>query len=656
MASRDLFFSEAEEMLTLMNNTLVALEKDPEDKKHINEIFRSAHTIKGMAGCEGLTAIQELAHAIEDSLNKLREGEIGVSRELMDTLFSSTDKLEALITAAKNNVPTEDVSSVVDKVKKETPQTPAAALTGAERRTHLRLEDADRTAIEAGQKEGLIAYELVITMKKDSVMMQARASVIVKSLQGKGHIINTERINKGILSGKYGRHFGMFFMTKNPPEAIRSGIESISDVEHVKMSVLPVDEILMGEEKVPKKEQKLEPLKEEIAMPEAREIQSIRVGVNKLDRLMNLVGELVISKIRLNNVLGETESPDIKEVVSRIDRLTQDLQDVATSTRLVPLSTIFNRFQRMVRDSAMEAKKEVSFEISGAEIELDRTILEGITDPLVHLLRNSVSHGIETSDVRKQKGKDPVGILSLSARREKNKVMIEVSDDGAGLDLERIRSVAKEKKLMPEDEINQLSEAQTYWLITRPGFSTKQETDGLSGRGVGMDVAKTVTESFGGRLNIESELGRGSTFTLELPLSMSIIKALLVSIRGHIFAIPLISIVETVRVQTDAIRELQDKEIFNLRGEVVPLIRLDRVLNLQGEEKTTLKREDRGQVVCIVEIGFTKVALAVDSMAGQQDVVVKLLPEYGGKMKGLSGVTILSDGQPCLILDVAGLA
>ena len=697
--SREIFISEAEEMLTLMNNSLVALEKNPGEKKLIDEIFRSAHTIKGMAGCEGLTTIQEFSHAIEDLLNKIREGQIAVSRSLMDIVFSATDKLESLVQAVKKNEPLEDVTAHIeilvkaaenaatemkglaknpepaeeeipekllpktqemeagDKTDESTERVNACEPKGAERRTHLRLEDSDRIAIADGRKEGLVGYELVISMKKTSIMMQARVSVIMKTLQSKGKIINRDRVNKGILSGKFGRHFGLFFMTKKEPSEIRSGIEDISDVERVTMTVLYGDDILTGEQKEAQSSGSEEKkTKNKIkTRDDSRDVQAIRVNVTKLDRLMNLIGELVIYKIRLNNVVEDIESPEVKDVVSNIDRLTQDLQDIATKTRLVPVDSVFSRFQRMVRDSARESGKEINFEISGSDIELDRTILEGITDALVHLLRNAVSHGLESPAQRKETGKNLEGCLKLSARREKNKVMIEVSDDGRGLDPEKIRAMAKEKKLMSEEEIDNLDNEQACWLITKPGFSTKQVADGLSGRGVGMDVAQTVTESFGGRLMIKSELGLGSTFTLELPLSMSIIKVLLVMVSGQKYAIPLTSILETVRVEKDAIRQMRDSAIFNLRGEVLSVVQLREVLNLEADTRPETGATKRGQIVCIVEAGYKKAAIAVDSLVGQQEAVVKILPQYGGKTKGLSGVTILSDGHPCLILDVGGI-
>ena len=669
--SKNLFISEAEEMLTLMNNSLVSLEKNPEDKDLLNEIFRSAHTIKGMAGCEGLTEIQELSHAIEDILRKLRDGEVKLSSGFMDVLFSSTDKLESLVKAVKEGCPLENVSPIVETLKTqkfsdvstedskveegeegEEGEKSEEGEVGAERRTHLRLEDLDRKEIDEGQEEGFIAYELLITMKKDSVMMEPRVLVIVKNLQKKGKVVNHQRITKEILSGKYGRHFGMFFMTNISPEEIKADIEQISDVEHVRLFPVIVDDVLLPKKLSQGEKKKSESKKEEKVVSNAREIQTIRVDVAKLDKLMNLIGELSISKIRLNDVVEDTASAQVKEVVSGIDRLTQDLQNIATSMRLVPMDSVFNRFQRMVRDSAREAGKEVNFEIFGKEIELDRSILNGIVDPLVHLLRNAVAHGIEAPIQRTQMGKDALGQLKLSARREKSKVIIEVSDDGGGLVPEKIRSVAKQKKIMPDEEIDQLNDKQAIWLITRPGFSTVQEADGLSGRGVGMDVVKSMAESFGGRLDIESEVGCGSTFTFELPLSLSIIKALLVDVSGQKFAIPLTSIVETIRLKTEMIRQMKDKEIFNLRGEVLPVVYIDKIFNIQAVPGVS---SGKGQIVCIVEIGFEKIALAVDSLIGQQDVVVKVLPKYGGATKGLSGVTILSDGQPCLILDVAGL-
>jgi two-component system chemotaxis sensor kinase CheA len=523
---KELFISEAEEMLGALNKALVELEKRPGDTELLHEVFRYAHTIKATAASEGETDISDLAHGVEDILSALREERINIKPELMDLLFSSCDILESLL----------------EKIKKK---------------------------------------------KKGKVDIGPSLSKLRAYLE-----------------------------KAQPQDVEREGLEQ-----------------------------------EMIGPGKAEEIQSIRINVGKLDRLMNLVGELVVEKSKLSDLLKDSASLNEKEAVANIERLIWQLQDLAIETRLVPLAVVFERFPRMVRDIAKQEGKEVEFSMTGTGIELDRSILYGITDPLVHLLRNALTHGIETPPERKRAGKPVKGTVNLSARREKNKVILEATDDGKGINLNQVQRLAREMGILSEEDLQKLSEEQLLFLITYPGLTTQSEAKGISGRGVGMDVVRRTVESFGGRLNIVSKVGEGSAFTVELPLSLAIIQALLVGADSQRFAIPLINILETIRLERRKIKLMEKQEIFNLRGEVLPIFHLDELLDTTFSYRN--KKEE--ELLCIMEVGFQKAGIAVDAFLGQQDMVVKPIPKIFGQIKGLSGLAMLRDGYPCAVLDVPGL-
>lgn len=523
---KELFISEAEEMLGSLNRSLVELEKRPEDTELLNEVFRYAHTIKGTAASEGETDISDLAHGVEDILSALREERIHIKPELMDLLFSSCDIFESLL----------------EKIKKK-----------------------KKRKVDIGPS-----------------LSKLRA-----------------------------------YLEKTQPQD-------------------------MGQEDLER---------ETIGPRKAGEIQSIRIDVGKLDRLMNLVGELAVEKSKLLELLRDIKSLEAGEAVANIERLIWQLQDLAIETRLVPLATVFDRFPRMVRDISKQEGKEVEFFMRGTGIELDRSILYGITDPLVHLLRNALTHGIETPAERKQAGKPPKGTVNLSARREKNKVIIEATDDGRGINLDQVQRLASELGILSEEDLQKLSEEQMFFLITHPGLTTQSEAKGVSGRGVGMDVVRKTVDSFGGRLSIVSKVGEGSVFTVELPLSLAIIQALLVVADNQRFAIPLINILETIRLERRKIKLMEKQEIFNFRGEVLPIFHLDELLDM----KVSHSSKKEAELLCIIEVGFQKAAIVVDAFHSQQDLIVKPIPKFFGQIKGLSGLALLRDGHPCVVLDVAGL-
>jgi len=648
---KDLFISEGKEILSYLNTGLVSLEKKPDDTECLNEIFRQAHTLKGMAASMGYEEITKLTHEMESILDLLRRGKLKADKETVDLLFESFDALEALvgnIAAAGHSDKVgrkeeKDVSVLVCKLQKIRPDHPKKKEDAREeRRTNLRLEDSDRLEIVRAAKEGAVTYRVVVSLKKDCPLREARALIVVKMLEETGKVIRSQFLYKQLEGGKFGRHFGLFLTTKESIDLIRERAQTIRDIDSIVFKPLEVDEVMLSE-------------RTEKGLKEApkQEVPMVRVALDKLDGLMNLVGELVINKIRLTNIGQSLENNSLNESLTRTGRLTDELQLKVMDVRLVPMDYIFNRFPRMVRDLAAEENKEIDLIIEGAGIGLDRTILEEINDPLIHILRNSVNHGIEDPAIRKKIGKQTTGKIKLTAKRERNFIIIEVSDDGQGMDPEEIKSLAVRKGIIQELEAQKISDEEAFMLITSPGFSTSKTVTQTSGRGVGMNSVKATVESFGGTLNIESGINVGSKFTLKLPLSMAIIQALLVRVETETYAIPLVNITETIKIKKEIIKTMEHHEVAPYRDTVLPLIRLNEKFGFTAENREQ-KIEDRIPVV-VVEVGHRRAGMLVDKLLGQQEVVIKTLKGAIKNMPGIAGATILGDGKVAMIVDVASI-
>jgi len=651
---KDLFISEGREILSSLNISLVSLEKNPEDTDCLNEIFRQAHTLKGMSASMGYDEITKLTHEMESVLDLLRRGSLKADKETVNLLFESFDALEVLV----NDIATiehtdkiskkgkKDISILTRRLQKIMPDCQKKKEDiKEEKRSNLRLEDADRLEIVKKYKEGFVSYRVSVSLRKDCLMKEARAFIVVKMLQEMGNVIRVQFLCKQLEGGKFGRHFGLFFTSKESPDLIKEKVEAIQDVEKIIFNPLEIDEVILQE--------KPEEKKEEVKEAPKREAQMVRVSLDKLDSLMNVAGELVINKIRLANIGQSLENKPLSEALTQMGRLSDELQIGIMETRLVPMDYIFNRFPRMARDLAAQEKKEVDLIIEGADIGLDRTILDDMNDPLIHLLRNAVSHGIETPDVREKLGKKTTGEIKLTAKRERNFVNIEVSDDGQGMDTEEIKKIAIKKGIMPEQEAEKLSQEEIFMLISTAGFSTSKSVTQTSGRGVGMNLVKTKVESYGGALNIESKVNAGSKFTLKLPLSMAIIQALLVRVETETYAIPLVNITETIKIDTATIKTMEHHEVVPYRDEVLPLIRLREKFGFVAENRGQ-GTEDRIPVV-VVESGYKKAGLVVDKLLGQQEVVIKTVKGELRNVPGIAGATILGDGKVAIIVDVASI-
>ncbi|MBI4846858.1 MAG: chemotaxis protein CheA [Candidatus Omnitrophica bacterium] len=666
---KDLFVSESEEHLQLINQALLGLEKDPHNNNILNEIFRSAHTLKGMSATMGFVSFTKLTHKMEDVLDIFRSQKIPVSSEIVDSLFYCLDTLQMLLEEIKTEKDLNlDIDSVVSKLESAIPVISPSDSAVVETVKELSLNEIEKANLaKIIKEEEILVYKIDISLAADCQLKSARAFMIFNSLDAVGEVVKTNPGVEDLEKNRFGLNFSILLLSKMAAEKIEKALKGIIEVSGVNVKIvndvneLPDEDYAKPASKRPvspaavpgKKEEGPADLMQQFGL---KKIQSIRVSTQRLDKLMNFVGELVIAKIRLMQIAQTFQIQPLHEVLTNIDRLTTDLQDEVMHARLIPMSHVFDRFPRMVRDLARDKHKQINLEVSGGEIELDRTVLDEIADPLVHLLRNSVDHGIELPQERKEKKKSVIGTIKLSAYRERTHVLIEVSDDGKGISTEMVRKKAVEKGFITEEEVLKLSEKEVLNIILLPGFSSAETVTDTSGRGVGMDVVKMKIESLGGTLSFESEVGKGSRFSLKLPLTVAIIRAMLVNVCNETYATPIANIAETVKVPIEKIHHIEKCEVINLRNEIFPLIRLQKALGNQylSKSKTTATKE-KDITIVVVESGGKKAGLVVDEVLGQQEVVVKSFGILLKAIKGFAGATILGDGHVALILDIGTL-
>ncbi|MEA1944860.1 MAG: chemotaxis protein CheA [Euryarchaeota archaeon] len=645
------FVNEAREHLQILNQSLLDLEHDKSNMDLLNNIFRAAHTLKGSSATMGYTDVNTLTHRMENVLDAIRNGEIGATSEGLDTLFGCFDVLEIMIDAIDTDEKSDvDVSELVIHLdglltgSEEKSDPEESRKPPADDRITVFSEEEKETAGEAIDR-GLPAFKLKIRLEETCALKSVRAVMIIKTIGERAEILSTTPDAEKIEDGEFDSGFDVIIGTKEDGDAIKKSIEQINEVAQV--DVLPLESEKKIDESKPDEPEKsgTQAKKPEVV----RSVQSVRVNIEKLDSFVNMVGELVINKIRLLQIQSTHQIKELDETVSNIDRLTNDLRDEVMQMRMVAVDQIFNRFPRMVRDLAKKKNKDIELIIEGKEIELDRTVLDEVGEPLVHLLRNCVDHGIEPPEVREEAGKSGTGVIKLIARREKNHVEIEVADDGAGIDPEKLRVKSVEKGIMKREEADALSDDSALSLIFAPGFSTAEAITDVSGRGVGMDVVKTSIEALGGSVNLRSEIGVGTTVTLQLPLTMAIIQALLVEVADSVYAVPISSVLETVAVPVNSIRTMGQQNLTTLRGNVLPLVWVHDIFGIHaenGHEEVT---------AVVVDHGGQHVGLVVDSLIGQQEIAIKSLDGMLAGIKGFAGATILGDGRVIMILDVASL-
>lgn len=666
----DMFIEESKEHLQFMNEHLLNLEKNPEDKDLINEIFRIAHTLKGMSGTMGFSKIANLTHEMENLLDAVRSNKMAVCTEIVDLLFTCFDLLDEYI----NNIVstgeegeldcTELIQQLNSKLNGKSININNNHLKEKKYSNKINYDEYVMNAIKNAKNRGLNAYTISIRLSKNCLLKSARAFIVFNTLESYSEIIHSLPSAEDIEDERFDLEFLLTLITEKSKEEIQNDILMISEIDEVEVSDIFIEGISAGQEfKVDIVNNEAKKASEEeiddgtsnnetIIHEKKRSTniigKTVRVDIDRLDNLMNLVSELIIIKTRLEDG-GAIEKDNMNEAIEYLERITTSLHDAVMKVRMVPIERVFNRFPRMVRDLAKELGKEIELEMTGEETEVDRTIIDEIGDPLIHLIRNSLDHGIESPEIRKQRGKDEVGMLRLRAYPDGNNVVIELEDDGAGIDIEKVKSKAIDRGLITQTEAKELTADSVVDLLFKAGFSTADSVSDVSGRGVGLDVVKSKIESINGTVEVETGYHKGSKFSIRLPLTLAIIQALLINIKEEIYAIPLSSIREITPVQSKEIRKVQDQEVVLFRNKTLPIIRLNRVLGIQDS------KDDDEIIMVVVRKGEKEAGLIVDKLIGQQEIVIKSLGKYLLGIPYLAGATILGNGQISLILDVNSL-
>lgn len=659
----DIFIDESKEHLQTINERLLELEQTPGDMALVNEIFRSAHTLKGMSATMGFEDLANLTHQLENVLDGIRNQRLIVTPELLDVVFQAVDHLEAMIISiASGGDGKRDVGETVEQLKRieqgEMPNKPTA---GEQLPLEHTYGEFEYHVLQQAKDQGFSIYEIRVRLRKDCMLKAARVYMVFEQLNEAGEIVKSTPPADMLEEEKFDQEFLVTVVSKTPADELRMRLMSISEIDEVEISAVTVDEpsAKSGEQDDPEPPvstaigqvaaaQAKAEAAEKLAAKQAG--KTIRVNIERLDMLMNLFEELVVDRGRLEQISRDLNHPELTETVERMSRISSDLQTIILNMRMVPVETVFNRFPRMVRQLARELGKKVRLDVIGAETELDRTVIDEIGDPLVHLIRNALDHGIEAPDIRVACGKPEEGTVKLRAYHSGNHVFIEIEDDGAGISREKVLQKAIDRGIVSAEEAAHLTDQQVYGLIFSPGFSTADRISDISGRGVGLDVVKSTIQSLGGTVTVDSQPGKGSLFSIQLPLTLSIISVLLVQIAAETYAIPLSSIMETALVKKEDIFSAHNQPVIDFRGKVVPLVRLKDVFSVPNAS-------DEGDAVAavIVRKGEKLAALAVDSFIGQQEVVLKSLGNYLSSVFAISGATILGDGRVALIIDCNAL-
>jgi len=671
----NLFIEESREHLQAINEHLLTLEKDPVNVDTVHEIFRSAHTLKGMSATMGYEDMASLTHEMENVLDQVRNGKMSVNPDMMDILFHCVDLLEEMVQSISNQGDGRlDVTSVVTGLKKILSGEELTPTVWFEEESFIQqgemewtFDEFELTVMKQSVESGFSVFWIQTVITTDCVLKAARAYIVYSGLEANGEIVKCVPSVEEIEQEKMDRIFDLVIITDRQKEDLEKIVLDVSEIESVKIKQIDPDQFLYhpshAESEVAASaltSTELEPLVSTTESVAAKEVpkstvmqkkssahKTIRVDIDKLDLLMNLFSELVIDRGRMEQLSKELHHGALTETVEHMNRISGDLQNTILNIRMVPLDSVFNRFPRMVRDLGKELKKNINLVIEGSETELDRTLIDEIGDPLVHLLRNSVDHGIESPEERERAGKPSLGTILLRAYYSGNHVFIEVKDDGKGINRNGVLKKAVEKGLITEQQQETLSNKQVYDLLFKSGLSTAEKISDVSGRGVGLDVVKTEIEALGGSISVDSTPGQGSVFLIQLPLTLSIISAMLVKVEHEIYAVPLNSIMETAVFNQEQIMRVQQQEVIDFRGKIVPLVNLKKVFNLPNESFA-----DQEEIsVLIIRKGDRMAGLVIDSFIGQQDIVLKSLGKYLANVFAISGATILGNGQVALIID-----
>lgn len=676
-----MFLEESMDNLQTLNESLLQLEQEPENIDKLNEIFRVAHTIKGMAATMGFSLMAELTHKMEDVLSKFRDGELKVTQKVVTVLFQCLDTLEQMVNNISEGIESEvSIEAIINELEaiakgeeegslqatEETAVEPTKA-DSSEDLDKIKLNEYDINIVKQASYKGYNAYKIKIVLSENTLLKSARAFLIFKNLEEGGEIIKSIPSAEDIESENFELEISLVYLTNRSKEDIYEGLTSISEIDKVIIDLINLDDLksdipytkpeVKAEVKVEKaqsvNEVKSVPVKpaenvhkdapkENVAHKKAH--QSVRVDLDRLDKFMNMVSELVIHRTRLEQISTNYKLGDLNETLEQVARTTSDLQDLVMKIRMLPLDVVFNRFPRMIRDLSVDLKKEMELVIQGQDTELDRTVIDEIGEPLIHLIRNAADHGIESKEERIAKGKDPVGKIKLIAYQEGTKAVIKVEDDGKGLNVEGIKAKAERLGISTEG----MSDADIKNIIFMQGFSTNEQVTDISGRGVGMDVVKTKISALGGTVDVISEIDKGTSFIIRLPLTLQIIQALLVKVGSETMAISLGYIDRVIDYKEDLVKKTNNKEVIIYNGNVIPFIRVNKKLGLESSNNGK-------NYIVIVKVGEKVVGLLVDSLYGQQEIVIKPLGKTLQGLKEYIGATILGDGLVTLILDVAAL-
>lgn len=680
----EIFVEETKEHLQSLNDNILVLENEPENKDTINEIFRSAHSLKGMAGTMGYKRMQTLTHDMENVFSEVRNDKLKVTSELVDILFQCLDALEAYLDNIINTQDegTEDNAAIIKLLNDflngggsaSAPAAPAPAApasdnadnaSGSTGFANVKFADFEQHAIEEAGNKKLNVYGVHVQVDPGCILKAARAFLVFKSVEEIGEIIKSIPSAQDIEDEKFDLDFDIFVITAESLEKTLAVIKNVSEIKDATGEKITIKPAKAVEEK--NETEHVADNKPAVAQPSKPAAQgngqvkskpvvnrSVRVDIDKLDVLMNLVSELIIAKNGLVAAAGATgiaeNNNNVNEQIEYLERVTTNLHESVMNVRMVPIETVVSRFPRMIRDLSKKLDKKMELYMTGEETELDRTVIDEIGDPLMHLLRNSADHGLESAETRIARGKDETGTIFLNAYQDGNNVIIEVGDDGNGIDTEKVKAKALERGTITPEQAAVMTEKEIIDLLFMPSFSTAEKISDVSGRGVGLDVVKSKIESLGGEVECKSVLGEGSTFTIRLPLTLAIIQALMVKLGEEQYAIALGSIQTIEDIPLTDIKYVQGKEVITLRGTVIPIVRLGEMLDVTNREEPT-----ESLTVVVIKKGDKQAGLVVDSLIGQMEIVIKSLGKYIHINKMISGATILGDGEVALIIDANAL-
>ncbi len=695
----EIFLDETREHLQNLNTQILELEADPEGEDTIKEIFRAAHSLKGMAGTMGYKRMQNLTHDMENVFTEVRNGNIKVRPDMIDVLFKCLDALEEYTdniqtTADEGTNDNEALikqlngilnekggagksSSAVSEVKKPT------APEEGDRWDAIVLDDSQINVIKEAQHMGKKVYGLNVTIQESCILKAARAFLVFKAVEERGEIIVSDPSAQDVEDEKFDKEFTLIILSDAEIDEIIQAAESVSEIEKAEGGSIVLeknkhykagnDAAVADVPEVPEPEQK-ENVSVMAAEPAANAVvqsapakadnkkqtsnkpvvnRTVRVDIEKLDSLMNLVSELIIAKNSLVSASSQEQvgaHNSFDEQIEYLESVTTNLHESVMKVRMVPIESVVNKFPRMIRDLSKKLGKKMELYMTGEDTELDRTVVDEIGDPLMHLLRNSADHGLESAEIRAERGKPAVGSIFLDAYQEGNNVVIEVRDDGNGIDVEAVKNKAIERGAITPEQAANMTDKEVIGLLFLPSFSTAKQVTDVSGRGVGLDVVKSKIESLSGEVEVKSVLGEGSTWIIRLPLTLAIVQALMVVVGNEKYAIPLGMIQTLEDIPPTDVKLVQNKEVINLRGTVIPLIYLNEVLDVESK-----KAEDESLIVVIVKKGDQLAGLVIDELIGQQEIVIKSLGKYIRQCKFISGATILGDGEIALILDANAL-